>query len=75
MKFYSYCSQPSFKRFWTALNVWGITCIQNALCQDCSKLRHNIIVLIIDHFGIELSELADLDRKKEKEREVIKLTA
>lgn len=49
-----------------ALDVWEITCIQNALCQDCSKLGHNIIVLIIDHFGIELSELADLNGRKRK---------
>lgn len=43
------------------------TCIQYALGQNSTKLGHDIIMLIIDDFGIQLSELIHL---KEQQREL-----
>lgn len=40
-----------------------VTCIQNALGQNGAKLGHNIIMLIIDDFGVQLSELIHLEEE------------
>lgn len=43
------------------------TCVQYALGQNSAKLGHDIIMFIIDDFGIQLSELIHL---KEQEKEL-----
>ena len=37
-----------------------LTRIQNALGQDGSELGHDVIVLVVDHLGVQLSELVHL---------------
>ena len=48
-------------------DVKTFTCIQYALGQNSAKLGHDIIMFIIDDFGIQLSELIHL---KEQEKEL-----
>ena len=43
--------------------IWRLTRIQDALGQDGSELGHDVVVLVVDHLGVQLSELVHLQRE------------
>lgn len=38
-----------------------LTCIQDSLGQDGTKLGHNVVMLIVDHLCVKLPELVHLN--------------
>lgn len=55
--YFQYCSVLKKKVNDT---VCTLTCVEDSLCQDGPKFGHNIIMLVIDHLCIKLSELVHL---------------
>lgn len=45
-------------------SVWILTCIEDPLGQNSSKLGHNVIMLVVNHLGIKLSELVHLRKRQ-----------